>query len=355
MLIYLLIASLILFAACNRDGDVIQFPDPNDAPSTAPLVTVFYDPNALGDCGYNDLIYKGVEEAAQQYGLRTMQLSPSSREEGLIYLQTMFQHSDALNDTVHRLFIVAAASYDDYLRQNNSRFEANPYIDLLYLETDTPLEGKGSTLYLPYYGAMYEAGAIAPVVTPEVLLVGANPKVKSVVDAMQGFSEGFDNSPVPEDKYRPKKLVTVWLSYDVGGGFSVPDTTAMRLMLHQEWEGFEQAIMPICGGAGNTFRRSCESTGGYYYVGIDTTVISTQCHFSVVKHIDRAVARCIGQWLSADGMPKHQRLGQADGYTEVILHPYDDYSRMCFAETLTAEMLRNIHEEAIRKESEYEN
>ena len=167
MVKYLLIATLILFAACNRDGDIIQLPDPNDAPSTAPLVTVFYDPNALGDCGYNDLIYKGVEEAAQQYGLRTMQLSPSSREEGLIYLQTMFQHSDALKDTVRRLFIVAAASYDDYLRQNNSRFEANPYIDLLYLETDTPLEGKGSTLYLPYYGAMYEAGAIAPVVTPE--------------------------------------------------------------------------------------------------------------------------------------------------------------------------------------------
>ena len=162
-------------------------------------------------------------------------------------------------------------------------------------------------------------------------------------------------TPVPEDKYRPKKLVTVWLSDDVGGGFSVPDSTAMRLLLHQEWEGLGQAVMPICGSAGNTFRRLCESTGGYYYVGVDTTVVSPLCHFSVVKHIDRAVVRCIGQWLSADGMPKHQRLGQADGYTEVVLHPYDDYSQMYFAEILTAEMLQNIHEEAIRKESEHEN
>ena len=40
------------------------------------------------------------------------------------------------------------------------------YNDLLYLETSEPLDGKGSTLCLPYYGAMYEGGAQAQALAP---------------------------------------------------------------------------------------------------------------------------------------------------------------------------------------------
>ena len=39
--------------------------DLEDAPSNAPLVTVLYDPGALGDLSYNDMIYKGVEDAPE--------------------------------------------------------------------------------------------------------------------------------------------------------------------------------------------------------------------------------------------------------------------------------------------------
>ena len=82
---------------------------PADAPSTKPLVTVIYDPNAVGDGNYNDLIYQGVEQAAKEHDLRTMQLSPSTRDEGLAYLQTLFEQMSTAQDTVRRLFIVAAA------------------------------------------------------------------------------------------------------------------------------------------------------------------------------------------------------------------------------------------------------
>ena len=40
------------------------------------------------------------------------------------------------------------------------------YNDLLYLETSEPLDGKSSTLCLPYYGAMYEGGAQAQALAP---------------------------------------------------------------------------------------------------------------------------------------------------------------------------------------------
>ena len=87
----------------------------------------------------------------------TSSTRPSSRTEGLAYLETLFEQMSAAQDTVRRLFIVAAASYDDYLRRNNNRLAANPYTDLLYLETSEPLDGKGSTLYLPYYGRIRHA------------------------------------------------------------------------------------------------------------------------------------------------------------------------------------------------------
>jgi basic membrane protein A len=342
---------LLVIAACTKEGDTIYQPDPADAASTAPLVTVIYDPNALGDGGYNDLIYQGVEQAIREHGLRTMQLSPATKAEGLTYLQTMFQQMEAAQDTVRRLFIVAAASYDDYLRQNNSRLEKNAYADLLYLETKIPLSGKGSTLYLPFYGAMYEAGAVAPVIAPEVLLVAANPKVETVKEAVEAFTEGFRTGYLAADD---QQLVTQYLSDDVAGGFAVADTTAMRLLYQQQWQAWSQLMVPVCGGAGSTFHRLIEMLGGYEYVGIDATVTSPYCPFSAVKHIDRAVSLCIGQWLSVEGMPKHQVLGLADGYTELVVHPYTSSHKQAFSEQLTEALLLKIHNDAIRKEAEHE-
>ncbi|MBR5325658.1 MAG: hypothetical protein IKU49_04100 [Prevotella sp.] len=356
----LVLAASLLLTCCTKEGDVIYQTDPGDAATTTPLVTVIYDPNAVGDGNYNDLIYKGVEEVAKQYGLRTMQLSPSTRAEGLAYLQTLFQQMSAAQDTVRRLFIVAAASYDDYLRQNNDRLAANPYADLLYLETAKPLEGKGSTLYLSYYGAMYEAGAIAQALAPDVLLVAANPKVETVAGAVSGFTDGFraDYIHYPERLNYDKTLVTEYLSDEPGGGFSIADTTAMRIMYEREWPSYFHMLVPVCGGAARTFQHLSDLMGGYDIMGVNVAYNSTNSSLSAVKHIDRAVSLCISQWLSADGMPKHQSLGLADGYTgvEVVTDNSLFHDVLTFnlsAEVLTEELRNTIHNDAIRKEAEY--
>ena len=203
----IVVCACLLSLACTKVGEVIYKPDPEDQADTSPLVSVVYDPNALGDMGYNDLIYKGVEDAARQHGLRTLQLSPTTVEEGVAALETAFQTMSDVQDTVRRLLIVAGVSYDTFVRKNNDRIAANSRADLLYLETHIPLEGKGSTLDIPYYGAMYEAGAIAPVDAAEVLLVGANPKAGSVAAAVQGFADGFQSSPIqPADASHKKQL-----------------------------------------------------------------------------------------------------------------------------------------------------
>lgn len=344
--------------ACTKDGDTIYVADPNEeSASTAPLVTVIYDANALGDRSYNDLIYKGVEQTAQELGLRTMQLSPQSTAEGLQYLELMMSQMEAAQDTVRRLFIVASPGYDDYLRRNSHRLEVNTYADLLYLETQEPLPGKGSTLYLPYYGAMFEAGAMMPALSPRVMLVGANRNTPSVSDAIRGFSDGFNSKMTTYwDPRITPNLNTTYLDPTGDAGFSVADTTALRLIRGWDDAGFS-TIVPICGGAFSTFWRMNEiGLNGLSIVGIDTVYHVRGSHLSVVKHIDRAIAHCIRQWHSDGTMPKHQSLGLAEGYTEVV-RTYEDFTDNYDAETLeqlSEEKLKEIHEEAIRREEAYE-
>ena len=91
--------------ACTKDGNTIYQTNPDEEkPSTAPLVTVIYGPNSLGDRSYCDKISMGVEAAAKKYGVRTLQLSPESEEQGLAYLEMMFQQMENATDSVRRLF-----------------------------------------------------------------------------------------------------------------------------------------------------------------------------------------------------------------------------------------------------------
>ena len=340
------------FTACSKEGDTIYQSPPEDLPAQSPLVTVIYDPDALGDRSFNDLIYQGVEQAARQHGLRTLQLSPVSRQEGLAYLENLFTGLSTRQDTVRRLVIVTSPAYDEFLRKNNHRLENNPRTDLLYLETRTPLEGKGSTLYVPYYGAMFEAGAIATHFSSEVILVGANPLNESVKDALQGFRDGFATDIFPFD--REKTLNVEYLGNTVDEGFSIADTTALKFLIEREDQYVLPLLVPVCGGAAGMFHRMNEMLQFCFIMGVDVPVVSTSCPFSAVKRMDRAVALCIAQWLSADGMPKHQSLGLADDFTGVEIHTVNSLMSIAFHGELTDDILKAAHDEAVRKEAEHE-
>jgi basic membrane protein A len=250
-----LLTVTFLCVACTKEGDTIYLPNPDEKqPSTAPLVTVIYDVNSLGDRSYNDKIYRGIESAAKKHGFRTLQLVPDSYEQGLAYLETVFRQMESAQDTVRRLFIAPCQGYDEFIRKNNRRLERNPYADLLYLETSTPLEGKGSTFYIDYYGAMYMGGHLCQdyYSSKVILLVLANPYTQWVVEAGKGFVDGFNSMT---SKYN-KTLKTHYLSNEPGGGFQLADTTALRI--YQEAKVNETdnvCVVPICGGAMNAFFR----------------------------------------------------------------------------------------------------
>ena len=337
-----LLTVTFLCVACTKEGDTIYLPNPDEKqPSTAPLVTVIYDVNSLGDRSYNDKIYRGIESAAKKHGFRTLQLVPDSYEQGLAYLETVFRQMESAQDTVRRLFIAPCQGYDEFIRKNNHRLERNPYADLLYLETSTPLEGKGSTFYIDYYGAMYMGGHLCQdyYSSKVILLVLANPYTQWVVEAGEGFVDGFNSTP---PKYN-KTLKTHYLSNEPGGGFHLADTTALRI--YQEAKVNETdnvCVVPICGGAMNAFFRILPKFS--YYVGVDDYVFSPMInnYINVIKNIDTVMEYYIDQW--ADGtLPKHRTFGLRDGATDIYASEFTYIRR---------EKLENLRQEAIRKEEE---
>lgn len=338
---FILLASLLL-TSCTKEGDTIYLPNPDEEqPSTAPLVTVIYDVNGLGDRSYNDKIFRGIESAAKKHGFRTLQLVPDSYEQGLAYLETMFRQMESAQDTVRRLFIAPCQGYDEFIRKNNHRLERNPYADLLYLETSTPLEGKGSTFYIDYYGAMYMGGHLCQhyYSLNVILLVLANPYTQWVVEAGEGFVDGF-NSTTSEDE---KILKIRYLSNEPGGGFHLADTTALRI--YQEAKVNETdnvCVVPICGGAMNAFIRILPKFS--YYVGVDDYVFSPMInnYINVIKNIDTVMEYYIDQWADAT-LPKHRTFGLRDGATDIYASEFTYMSR---------EDHQELRQEAIRKEEE---
>ncbi len=356
-ILYIILVVFLSVQGCSKNGKTIFMPDPDEEKaSTAPLVTVIYGPNDLGDRSYCDLIYKGVEAAAQRYGVRSLQLSPDSYEQGIAYLETMFSQMENARDSVRRLFITPSPLYDDYIRSNNRRLENNPYADLLYMETTTPLEGKGSTLYIDYYGAMYMGGALVHYSADElVTLVLANPYTQTVNDAAQGFIRGFEDTPQDEDW--PLDLHVRYLSNEPMGGFTLSDTAALRIYMEECYyleDSYpnEVTIVPVCGGAMHALIRSIHSWlwAGDRYVGIDGNMNADMnfCLFSVTKNIDSVVSGCIARWLDG-ALPKHMSLGLADGASGVIPGQYMGYDIFDYAEVDMDSLLQV----AITKEQEH--
>ena len=261
---WLLVAGLLL-TGCTKDGETIILPTPGEEqPPATPLVTVIYDPDGLGDRSYNDLIYKGVEEAAKKYGLRTLQLAPENREQGLAYLETMFKQIENLNDTVRRLFVTPSIVYDAYIRANNKRLETNPYADLLFMETAKPLDGKGSTFYIDYYGAMYMSGCMVHYAAWDLVsLLLANPYIQTVKEAGDGFQAGFNDT----SRFNTASTLLLdvrYLSEDPVGGFKIADSTATRIFNEERHyisgkNVNNVTLVPVCGGAMHAFFRAAKS------------------------------------------------------------------------------------------------
>ena len=143
-------------------------------------------------------------------------------------------------------------------------------------------------------------------------MVLANPYTQSVVEAGEGFVDGYNDTT--DSKWK-KTLNIKYLSDEPGGGFQLADTTALRIFQEAADGEDDVCVVPVCGGAMNAFYRILPYLS--YYICIDD-YISLNGPFNygnVIKHIDRVLDDYIEKWLNAT-MPKHQTFGLADGGTE---------------------------------------
>lgn len=128
--------------------------------------------------------------------------------------------------------------------------------DVIYV-TNPADQVSSAPLVIVVYSAMFEAGAITPVLWYNVLLVAANPKLESITEAVDGFTTGYytDYMTVSESEAESKELTIKYLSDDVYGGFTVSDDVVVDIMKAPIKQSFYNLVVPICGGVATTFQR----------------------------------------------------------------------------------------------------
>ena len=327
-----LLMSALLFAACSDD-------DPQ-APQTdeTPMLVVLYPIDGLGDRSYVDNIYRGVEKAALEHGLKVQHLMPYSYEEGTAYIEN-FMKSDA-EEPNRRLYIITEPSFEELVMRLAPQFAESDKRQLLFLETRQEIPHI-HTLYLPFYGVNYAAGRLAQQMSDvnRVAIFQANEQLAILQEATRGFTDGFQAGE--------GELLNTYIMDEGFLGFSMADK------LYQEAYRINDLfdlVLPLCGGsAQGLFRYNREyPTNSFYTVGVDAdmSVYSDRVPFSCVKHMDRIMQLCVEQWLEGE-LPSHQSLGLSEGYTDLMLAPQ--------YEPQFAAQLPQVMAEAIEREAAFES
>lgn len=327
---YFAVFIVISLTSCTKDVDY-EYID------QSPIVAVLFSPNGLGDLSFSDNIYRGAEEAAAQYGVRIQILEPGTIEEGEEYLRLMYKASSI--DSVKHLCIVSDATYADIIKKHTEMIPNTPSNQMLFLDV-REISEKAHTVYLPFYGALYEAGCLAQSMDDvnNVAIFSANNYMPSLVDGVKGFTDGLHSEG-------DKKLNTYYMGTGIEG-FSMADTL---YNVSYRIDSVFDMVVPLCGGSvQGLLRYNREHPKSFYTVGIDADMsgYTKRVPFSCLKRMDKVITHCIGQWLSDEGLPHQQTLGLEEGFTEVSIP--DEY------QPLLKTKLEKIHQNAIQKEKEYE-
>lgn len=372
----LAVLALALSSCKNSSDGADLFSEPAHS---AGSVVVFYSPNGLGDNSYMDLICYGAHRAALERNLTVYDVCPSDWNEVKKEIDSSLNF---FSDPAHAkngaaLFIFTDIEYLSRVQDlKDKNFKGISFLLLESDETDLPFL---STMYMPLYGASYLAGVASrqllkdsPLAsgnkTPRVLTVLGNSAFQLLLDALNGFAAGYGanwNGKIYD--YTASENL-----YDDGGVFSALDFAVMRLSTGVASEadpfGFDSAskayaqaslfqkkapfdlYFPVCGGSAHGLLRYNREKGAksFYTVGMDSdfSVYTSQTPFSVVKHVDNAVYKCVMQWALGGAIPHHQVFNLGNGGTSLVISERHK-ERLSGA-------VSNALAEAIQKEREYE-
>lgn len=326
-----------VFWACTENCE------DNNAPivTTNKEILVLFEPNALGDFGYNDLIYRGVVESMSSDSLSGVKINyynPKSMAEAKKIIGAWKE--DTLRSK-KKLLVLANATYRKTLDSVFSKFPLDTTSRRILLFESKKVDMKGvHTFNLSLYGTSYISGAVAGKLNATPLIVMANSTDTITEHAVDGFSDGFE-------AYGGKRtdIGKVYLS-NSNAGYNMADSVYRKMY---EWVKTYNFIFPMIGGsAKGVYRYMRETPKGLFTVGVDVdqSDLCSQIVGSMVKRMNTVFRSFLVAWAAGKPLPASVTYGLHSGYTDWVQGQIDL--------TSLGINLQEIKAKAIQKESEYE-
>ncbi len=326
------------FLACTENVNGSNAPTVN----TNKEILVLFEPNALGDYGYNDLIYRGLIESmngSSLSGIRVNYYNPGSMADAGKIIRTWKE--DTLGSK-NRLLVLANSTYRKTLDSVfcNSPLDTTSRRILLFESKKVDMKGV-HTFNLSLYGTSYISGAVAGKLGVKPLMVMANSTDSITEQAADGFSDGFE-------AYGGNRadIGKVYLS-DSNAGYSMADSVYKMMY---DWVKTYNFIFPVIGGsAKGVYRYIRETPKGLFTVGVDVdqSDLCTQIVGSMVKRMDTVFRTFLENWAIGKTLPASVAYGLHSGYTDWV------QGHVNLAEQGID--LEEIKAKAIQKESEHES
>ena len=341
--------------------------------SKAGVLAVFYQPGSRGDLSYTDMLSAGVNKAALKHNLLLAQYEPKDLDSiSPLFNQSLLLCDRMIKDKKKALIIFASPDFKSFISANSSKISEYAEKGVIFL-SDESKENAASyihTFYMPFYGVNYEAGIAASSLLSadqKALLLLEDAENASLKEYSKAFLSGFCASKthgkesdalwgtllkdILEDNQSKDKIKNVLIVpvQERRNEENLTDILYMFAKLEEDKELDVHLILPYCGKAVHgLLLYNRENPDSYYTIGtdVDMQFYSDRVPFSIVKHIDKVIEKCVDQALEGT-LPKHQNFGLKDGYTELVLS-----SRY---EPGLAEIVEKAHQTAIEKEEAYEN
>jgi basic membrane protein A and related proteins len=275
-------------------------------------VVVLTDAAGLGDKGFNDVCWMGVERAKEAFGLEAQFLQSREQADYVANLALTARHADVT--------ITLGYLFEDAVREVVPRFPEKRFI---HIEGDIPSDNTASFDFRSEEGG-FLAGVVAGLFTRSHKIgVVAGMDIPPVEAYVTGFKAGARTAR----QYRGKDVETV-VAY--AGSFNDPvkGKSLARAAI-------DQGVDVIFRAAGNTglgVLEAVKDAPGVYLIAEDLdqdAELPGRILASTLKRMDVAVFEALGMVVRGEFQGGHRWLGAAEGAVDITDMVY---SRELFAQ-----------------------
>ena len=336
----------VSFFACSKSGDTIYVDDDHQE-DNRPIVYFIYKEGAMGDLSYQDELWRGITKATDN-GKMLLSLAVLPQDSVLCdnVLNCFFSYMLYDETDERSLVIISNDNIEPLIHRYEETITETDNVTVLLTETkDTTLHCH--TMRLSGYGAYYQAGRVVAQNLTDVdsiFIATANPTDLNVSDMRTAFCRGIDDGE--EEAGRQIGVDNYYMS-KTSGGYDKADTA---YQMSYGIDSTYQLVLPICGGTvQGFFRYNREHPASFYTIGVDADMqqYTARVPFSIVKHIDEAIADWITRWANGDSIEQHTDWGLSSDYIELVVS--DRYRQQL------GNAIDDLYQTAIEKEEEYEN